>query len=79
MGVGRKKLIDGEGGKEKRGVIRAVFYVNRLTQFPLIAAKAILRHLRSKASEVLSYFGQRHKKVQATDGIWKDQKFVVSV
>jgi hypothetical protein len=24
-GVGRKKLIDGEGGKERRRVIRAVF------------------------------------------------------
>jgi hypothetical protein len=40
MGVG--KLIDGEGGKEKRGVIRAVFYVNRLTQFPVSGFKKLV-------------------------------------
>jgi hypothetical protein len=32
MGLEGRTFIDREGGKEKR--IRAVFYVNRLTQFP---------------------------------------------
>jgi hypothetical protein len=40
MGLEGRTFIDREGGKEKR--IRAVFYVNRLTQFPVSGFKKLV-------------------------------------